>query len=393
VIWSHHTESRDLTTFSMQGAGEDYCQSFVRALKAPTDPPRPAGPLKIEIARGVWDTSSFYVPNKGELIVDWILARLLKDKSKGPKINPLLDIRYWDLLFDVISSPSPRPIKSRLLPILNRIPIAPVVISLLFILPSCPSETLPSLTTRVRQTFDIIWPLAVQKFSTEMLLEVFAGLMGVVRLCEADDNLSQIGNSIVFAFRTSLGNANSGVKKKASFLTVLFSLPFIRFAQIYSTFVQAHLENWIECISCSTLSEITFTAGIEIVFNLEILRQNLAPGSSSPSIISYLPPQRSLPVVLRLFNAYIHELKKHRNTLFNQGSNSIKGVDDFKTAGMAFFSSCLVLFDDSEVSWEVKGKLLGIVDQENIFSGSDESGAVKSTAESAINALGGMSLK
>jgi hypothetical protein len=58
-------------------------QSFVRALKAPSDPPQPDGPPKIEIARETWDNTSFYVPNKGEVIVDWLLTKLLKDKAKG----------------------------------------------------------------------------------------------------------------------------------------------------------------------------------------------------------------------------------------------------------------------------------------------------------------------
>jgi hypothetical protein len=57
-------------------------QSFVRALKASSDPPQPEGPLKIEIARATWDNKSFYVPSKGEVIVDWLLTKLLKDKAK-----------------------------------------------------------------------------------------------------------------------------------------------------------------------------------------------------------------------------------------------------------------------------------------------------------------------
>lgn len=57
-------------------------QSFVRALKAPSDPPQKDGPFKIEIALDAWSDQSFYVPNKGEVIAEWILTKLLKDKSK-----------------------------------------------------------------------------------------------------------------------------------------------------------------------------------------------------------------------------------------------------------------------------------------------------------------------
>lgn len=57
-------------------------QSFIRALKAPTDPPEPGGPSKIALAQSAWTTSSFNIPNKNEAIVDFLLTRLLKDKSR-----------------------------------------------------------------------------------------------------------------------------------------------------------------------------------------------------------------------------------------------------------------------------------------------------------------------
>jgi len=57
-------------------------QDFVRALRATSDPPIVGGPLKIEIAQDAWADSSFYVPSKAEVISEWILTKLLKDKSK-----------------------------------------------------------------------------------------------------------------------------------------------------------------------------------------------------------------------------------------------------------------------------------------------------------------------
>jgi hypothetical protein len=59
-------------------------QSFVRALKAFLDPPYPGSPSKIEIARQAWDDAAFYVPSKGEIITDWILSSLLKEKGHDP---------------------------------------------------------------------------------------------------------------------------------------------------------------------------------------------------------------------------------------------------------------------------------------------------------------------
>lgn len=56
-------------------------QSFVKALKASTDPPQKDGPFKIEIAQEAWNTQAFYVPNKGEVIFEWVLTKMLKEKS------------------------------------------------------------------------------------------------------------------------------------------------------------------------------------------------------------------------------------------------------------------------------------------------------------------------
>ena len=57
-------------------------QDFVRSLKLASDPPLVGGPYKIEIAQQAWEDTSFYVPNKAEVIADWILAKFLKDKGK-----------------------------------------------------------------------------------------------------------------------------------------------------------------------------------------------------------------------------------------------------------------------------------------------------------------------
>lgn len=64
-------------------------QGFVRALKAPSDPPVNGGPLKIVIARRAWDDVSFYVPSKSEVIVDWILNKILKERGSEPYVHKL----------------------------------------------------------------------------------------------------------------------------------------------------------------------------------------------------------------------------------------------------------------------------------------------------------------
>ena len=61
---------------------QDSFQSFVRALRAPTDPPRPDDPPKIDIASEAWHATSFCVPRKAEIILEWCLTRLLKDGTR-----------------------------------------------------------------------------------------------------------------------------------------------------------------------------------------------------------------------------------------------------------------------------------------------------------------------
>jgi hypothetical protein len=63
-------------------AYQDSAQSFVRALRAPNDPPRQGDPSKIDIASAAWRETSFNVPRKSEVILEWCLTRLLKDGTR-----------------------------------------------------------------------------------------------------------------------------------------------------------------------------------------------------------------------------------------------------------------------------------------------------------------------
>lgn len=77
---TNHTPVKWLINFLILTAMS--ANDFIRALKAPSDPPHPNGPSKIQIARQAWDNNNLYVPGKAEIIVDWILTRFLKDRTK-----------------------------------------------------------------------------------------------------------------------------------------------------------------------------------------------------------------------------------------------------------------------------------------------------------------------
>ena len=64
-------------------------QDLVRALRSASDPPTAGGPSKIEIAQLAWNNASFYVPSKAELIADWVLTKLLKEKGKEACVEAL----------------------------------------------------------------------------------------------------------------------------------------------------------------------------------------------------------------------------------------------------------------------------------------------------------------
>lgn len=57
-------------------------QAFVRALKAPSDPPSAGGPSKLAIASAAWSKPDFRTLNKDEVIVEWLLGKFAKERGK-----------------------------------------------------------------------------------------------------------------------------------------------------------------------------------------------------------------------------------------------------------------------------------------------------------------------
>jgi hypothetical protein len=205
-------------------------QEFVRALKSVSDPPIPEGPSKLEIAIQAWEDASFYVPRKAEVIVDWILSRLLKDKSRAPcashlslynldvktiyrSLNSILDCRLWVLLHSVIStdvtlsSSRSRPSKTWLAALLHRVPIGPIFMAFLNLLGHLDSHMRERLSQAVSSCLSIIWPLAAGKMSTEILLDCFGAYLSVVQWCKTDGSLVQIGNTVISSYERSLSNS------------------------------------------------------------------------------------------------------------------------------------------------------------------------------------------
>jgi hypothetical protein len=207
-------------------------RSFVQALKAPSDPPYPESLPKIEIAREAWDKTSFYVPNKGEVIAEWVLSKLLKERTSlscvftilkysfaliiGRNPNPLLDTRFWSLLADIVSPRGPvprsRPIKIWLVPLLNRTSVVPIVVCFLNLLSSSDTRY-RSLTTLVYRCLEVIWPIAALKVNFDTLTDCFRSTLGVCNLCKVDESLARLCLLITKSIQASLPNVSN--KKKA----------------------------------------------------------------------------------------------------------------------------------------------------------------------------------
>ncbi|KAG2345231.1 hypothetical protein BDR05DRAFT_127206 [Suillus weaverae] len=336
-------------------------QSFIRLLKAPTDPPNPESPLKIQIACAAWDDATIHIPNKHELIAEFILTRLLKDKSKTSD-NPLLDARYWSLLRKVLDGSvgaGARGLKVWLGSLLNRTPLAPIIISILTLLRDLPVTEAKELLALVRSCFSVLWPLSVHKISVETLLECFGAVLDVSAELVDDEILGGICEAIVSSYREALGNA--GNKKK-----------------LHATFLQTHLSSWIHAISSSSslspqLNKAVYAAGTETLFSLDALRASPSSESlftalsSSPNSLSIINP--AIPLLPRLFSTHTHFLRRYRTSLFPASQNKLQNRDnDMRMASMAFFALCLKLLAGNDLSWEARVGLVNIIEGERIYT-------------------------
>ncbi|KAJ7706421.1 Urb2/Npa2 family-domain-containing protein [Mycena rosella] len=329
-------------------------QAVYHALKAPSDPPQAGGPLKIQIAASAWDDRSLYMPNKGEVIAEWVLTKLLKDKAHPP---PVLDPRFWSLLSDIVSN-QPKSVRHWLLPLLNRVPIAPVVVSFLQLLGTVEVEKRVPLTALVNKSLTSIWPLAVHKISAETLLECFGTFIGVLEdISEPNDALEELGTALISSLRVSVGNSSN--KKKLS-----------------SILIQNHLRKWIVMSSShasSSLQERVCNVGIETIFNIETLRQVHNEDHPLFLTLKNIPDKLVQPMLPRIFSAFVQCTRKYRGALFGQssGHNPTAVAEQVHAASFSFLDSCQVLLGVSNptiLTWEARLGLLTVVEEENLFS-------------------------
>ena len=140
--------------------------------------------------------------------------------------NPILDLRYWTLLVDIISftdlqlqNAKSRPQKTWLKPLLNRIPIVPIVLAFISLIRTLSESDCLSLTPVVRQCLAIVWPLGIQKATSDILLECFGGVLNVSKDDDGiggNDSLSNIGEMVTASFRIAFENTSNKKKVRSS---------------------------------------------------------------------------------------------------------------------------------------------------------------------------------
>ncbi|KAG6845669.1 hypothetical protein H0H87_005876 [Tephrocybe sp. NHM501043] len=275
------------------------------------------------------------------------MGKFLKEKDNEINSNPVFDLRFWTLLDDIISTPDlmglgahTRPLKTWLTPLLSHVPLAPSLVVLLRLLGDLDPKTRGSLTPVVFVCLKVAWPLSVQKLNTEAVLECF--------------------DAYLSAYRTST-EANADL--------------------VYLAFLQSVLPKWLELVtlpsSDAVLSGTIYDAGIETLFNLDVLRrardsrtENDFFEAMAPVLTSNVTVYAVLP---RLFASFIEYIKKNRGTLV-QSSTPGTSSAEIQTQGMQFLTSCLLLLDfhdNLDQTWSARVGLLKVVEQESLFDRSN----------------------
>ena len=127
----------------------------------------------------------------------------------------------------------------------------------------------------------------------------------------------------------------------------------------------------------STLKISLLDAGIDTMFNLDILRLMHDSRAENPlverlQVISQTERALVLEHIPQLLVYYVQAIKKNRGALFSQGSQAYatSSKEELHANGMQFFISLLGLVDDSNRSpeaWTARFLLLETVNKENIF--------------------------
>lgn len=161
-----------------------------------------------------------------------LLLVLIHDLSES---NPVLDLRFWALLQSILLSSSSKSSKSSktglahnawLIPLLNRVPLLPIVLSLLSNSLNLPAQRREEIYFLSSRSLSLVWSLAAPKFSLDNLLECFGSILRVLEEEAAgsgeNPGLVAICTLVTSSLRAALSHSSN--KKKVCFCRVDFIL-------------------------------------------------------------------------------------------------------------------------------------------------------------------------
>lgn len=123
-----------------------------------------------------------------------LLFVLIRDRRES---NPVLDLRFWTLVQSILSSLSSKNLKPELtrnawlIPLLNRVPLPPIVFSLLSNSLNLPAQERVEIYLQSSKSLALVWSLAAPKFSLDNLLECFGSILRVSQ-GEFEENIGLI---------------------------------------------------------------------------------------------------------------------------------------------------------------------------------------------------------
>ncbi|GAB1523895.1 hypothetical protein RhiTH_007046 [Rhizoctonia solani] len=252
-------------------------QEFIRALKAPKDPPRPGGIRKLDLARQAWELETLFIPSKAEVIVEWVLQYLLSSGN----------------------------VQGR-----ERVAVLPVFTHLLRALGTVPDLDFGGLG-HVTSVARVLMPPAGLKASCDIVAGCLWEILGLFEARHNNENLLlailELSDIVVSAFESSFANYSN--KKK-----------------IASILVDQHLDSWMrqtarhsENSSISKFRHRLFEIGSSIIFTPEHTRTIFQHSDTHPVLLAIA----SSP---RIFVTYVSALRAHKLSVFLDQNNSTGGL-------------------------------------------------------------------
>lgn len=153
------------------------------------------GLSKLDLASTAWKDPHFQLPNKAEVIAEWLLTRLTKAQEKDTP-----DPEAWDLLAEIVISSGDR---SWLHVLVCRSPIPRILTRLLKSLLDANETTLVAVINASMRCIPSLWRIALPRIPIESQLETLGTFIEVIPKMEVRAPVESLGLLLCTSFRSS----------------------------------------------------------------------------------------------------------------------------------------------------------------------------------------------